>query len=111
VEFRRADSETECAGLNDRYGRIVRGEWPRTGIATSPPARMQGTVTTTWPLTINSAAHRIKPRAALGDGHEKSAAGNPVALGWLAAGLFDAPQDSAQCAALGGPDNAPHLPG
>ena len=111
AEFRCADSEIVCAGHHDRYGRMVRGEWPRAGIATAPPAWKQGTVATAWPLTTNSAAHRINPRAALGDGHEKSAAGNPVALGWLAAGLFDAPQDSAQCAALGGPDNAPHLTG
>jgi len=90
---------------------MVRGEWPRAGIAIAPPAWKQDTVAIAWPLTKNSAAHRINRRAALGDGHEKSAAGNPVALGWLAAGLLDAPQDSAQCAALGGPDNAPHLPG
>jgi len=89
----------------------ARRDCNRAGIATAPPAWKQGTVATAWPLTTNSAAHRINPRAALGDGHEKSAAGNPVALGWLAAGLVDAPQDSAQRAALGGPDNAPHLPG
>jgi hypothetical protein len=53
LEFHRADSETEYAGLNDRYGRMVRDEWPRTGIATAPPAWEQDTAATAWPLTTN----------------------------------------------------------
>ena len=38
LEFHRADSERVCACLNVRYGRMVRGEWPRDGITTVPPA-------------------------------------------------------------------------
>jgi hypothetical protein len=43
---------------------MVRGEWPRAGIATAPPAWEQGTGATAWPLTSNSAARRVNPRAA-----------------------------------------------
>ena len=75
AEYRRADSETECAGLNVlgdgqvsahvtrvRCGedwQMVRGGWPRGGKGDRAAAWMLGTIATARTLAINSGAPRI----------------------------------------------------
>ena len=65
AEFRCADSEIVCAGHHDRYGRMVRGEWPRAGIATAPglqPRRPHGSKA---PLQLRGRLQPTAPRTAL----------------------------------------------